>query len=283
MMKDPRFPEVKVNLVEEEGWKCWDPAQKKDFWESDAAYEDFRHLGIHDLELYIDDLWESKNARGRKPRRKLTAGELRWLAEQLKDGDEILEEGIRQPIIDAMAWMYEIAAMPERGDIQDAMESAEESLIDSFGLQEDLWEPVLELEGRRLGPKDWRPRKKLEAEGILNELADHIRFEQEEDHYDRYIIFNFRDAPVVHDLMSRSELPEKDLVHKMEAEFDALRQYYLSDFWRALDSVMKDIDISYRADWRASWKSMLSDHTIGTAARTAITKVLKEMPEEENV
>jgi hypothetical protein len=276
-MNDPRFPPVRISLVEQKEWKPYDPSETSSNWTSDAAWEDFTHMETRDLEPLIDDLSEAKNEKGRSPRRKLTSEEVEWLAVQVKEGNGALEE-TKQAITDALNWMYEAAALPSDSDIEEAMEKAAQTVVEEFSLDVDLWESVLEVEGRRRGPKEWSPRKRFESEHILGKLLDRVTYERKENHYDRYLVFDFRNAQPVHDVLSRSGWPADRIIPELTGEFQSLRIDYTLDVFSELKKIMEDIDVSNRTDWRKAWKSMLTSG-IAVGVQKEMYAALKEMPD----
>lgn len=279
MATDPRFPVRKINLVEQEEWKPFDPSDKIAEWASDAAWQDFSHMSADSLWEYVNDLatWRTK---GKKAPRKFSSEQIQWIAEQFRGRRELVEE-TRNAIIDAMTWMYEAAYLPEKGDIEEAMERAVGVLIYDYPLSHDLWEPVLQLEESRRGPKEWRPRKRLEEREILQDLLKHISFEQEEGHYDRYLVFDFRSSQVVKDLLSRSDWDEPTLTKVLKQEFKDLSDTYLWRFFDALKKIMEDVDISNRTDWKLSWRAMLGSGVVPSVQKE-MAEAVKYMPEVED-
>lgn len=279
MTIDQRFPVRRVNIVEESEWKKhWDPADKISNYASDNAFDEFSYMKAGDLEQYVDDL-ATYRTKGKKAPRKFTSEQIEWIAERVKAQDTRVE-AVNYAIMDALTWMYEAAYMPQKGDILDAMEKAVEILIDDYPLRVDIWAPVLELESqRRIGPKEWRPRKKLETHEVLSDLMKHVSLEQEEDHYDRYLVFDFRSSQVVKDLLSRSDWQEPTIVNALNREFRDLSDTYLWRFFDALKEIMEDLDIPNRTDWRAAWKSMLSSG-VAPGVQKEMAAAVKEMPAE---
>ena len=91
------------------------------------------------MEILIDDLWSASPGKGkRKPRKHLSSEELDRLSIYLKNGEDILEP-LQRAIVDAGQWMYEAAAVPEDGDIEDAMEKAAEAFKGNPEMNDDLW------------------------------------------------------------------------------------------------------------------------------------------------
>lgn len=279
-MNDPRFPVKKVNLVEEETWKKhWDSGGKIMDYANDNACDEFHQMGARDFERYVDDL-ATYRTKGKKAPKKFSSEEIEWIAKRVKAGD-IRVESVGYAIRDALTWMYEAAYTPQKGDVYDAMEQAVKILIDDYPLNLDLWMPVLELEGhRRVGPKEWRPRKKLEAHEVLMGLLKHVEFEQEEGHYDRFLVFDFRSSQVAKDLLSRSDWDEPTLTKVLRREFKDLSDTYLWRFFDALEKIMqRDDDITSRTDWKRAWRSML-DSGVAPDAQKEMAAAVKEMPAE---
>lgn len=266
------FEPIKINLVESSDWKDkWEGAQ----WASDSGWEDFRHMGLATLEGLIDDIASVPPKGKKKSKLDFSSEELKYLAQQLKNGNDKLE-ATQQMITDAGTWMYEASAIPNDGDIEEAMEKATEDFLEET-FSEDLWEPVYSGFVRK-GPMEWSPRKKYEADEILGQLAKQIKFEHEKGHFDRYSIFNFWDAPVVQELFSKYR-GSPEVYRRLKSEFQRLAEQYVKYTLRRLDEVMSDIDVSNRTDWRAAWKSMLASGE-ASAAQKGLVEVLKEMPEE---
>jgi hypothetical protein len=281
MPSDPRFPVRKVNLVEEKDWqKNWDPSDKIGEYAHENAWEDFSHMSVEDVEQYVDDLATYKT-KGKKAPRKFTQAQIRWISEQMRERRDLVEE-TQNSIMDALTWMYEAAYMPQKWDVLDAMENAKESVINNFSLNLDLWEPVLTLQQRRHGPKEWSPRKRMEESEILKDLLKHVELEQEEGHYDRYLVFDFRSSQAVKDLLSRSTWAEIDLVYALQTiEFMAIYNHYITDLVDGLEQIMEDADISNRTDWRKAWRSMLESGIV-PGVQKEMAAAIKEMPAEDD-
>lgn len=274
------FPEIKINLVEQKGWKPYDPSDKIMEWASDGAFDALYHMSTDDIETYVNDLAMALGKRGAKPRRKFTSGEIEWLAQQVKEESPLVEQ-TRYAIQDALTWMYEAAYMPQKVDVQEAMLRAAHSMIEDLDLRKDIWDPVLALEEARRGPKEWSPRKKFQVREILSQLLDNIVFEQEEDYYDRYLVTSFMGAQATKDLLSRSDWEPSMLQNALGREFKDLMNAFLSSFFDHLESGMKDLDIENRADWKKAWKSMLNSG-VAPDVQKEMAAAIKEMPAEED-
>lgn len=276
MNKISRDP-VRVNLVEQEGWKKWDPAHIDLDWILNAAFEDFRHMDESTLEGLVDDLWSSSPGKGkRKPRRQLMSEELEYLAGQLKDYNETLEP-VQRAIVDAAQWMYELASIPVEHDIRESMEKAAEEFKSNPEMTDDLWGPILHQRDSEEGPKGWFPGKRdlITEEQLVDQLTKEITFDRNKGAWDRYIVFDFWSAPAVFRLLKK----HPDFDYRVHREFEHIRSGYLSDFFKALEKEMEGVDVNNRTDWDKNWKSMLSDPSVVSEAQEAIKMVLKDMPE----
>lgn len=277
-----RHDPVHVNLVEQEGWEKYDPASGKFDWIMDSAWQDFRSMDYGTLRGLVDDLWTVSVKGLRKPRVQLSIEELEYLAGRLKNhhhDDDM--ESVQRPIVDAIQWMYEAAVTPNDGDVESAMEHAEEQFKANPEMYDPLWEPVLLLV-REIpkGPKEWAPRAprvgRVTEDQLLDQLLSTISFEHEKDQWDRYLVFDFWSAPAAVELLKRDPKAEEEL----DAEFRNIRLNYVRDFFKGLEKTMKDINIENRSDWKKAWKSMISDRSVVSEARASIRKALREMPDE---
>lgn len=272
------FPELRINLVEQKGWKQYDPSGKIMEWSSDSAFDALHHMSADDLETYVNDLATALGKRGGRPKMRFTSQEIEWLAQKVKDGDPLVEQ-TRYAIQDALTWMYEAAYMPSRTDVRDAMDEATKSMVEDWDLRKDIWDPVLALDEARRGPKEWSPRKKFEMRVILSQLLDQIRLDQEENHYDQYMVTSFLGAQATKDLLSRSDWERSMLENALGREFKDLMDAYLHSFFKHLEKSMEDLDIENRADWRKAWKSMLNSG-VAPGVQKELAAAIKEMPAE---
>jgi hypothetical protein len=271
------FAPTKFNLVEQEGWQRYDTANGKSMdWIHDAGWEDFRHMDLNTLEGLIDDISHVPQKGKKKSKLDFSSEELRYLAEQLKEGNDKLEEPKRL-IVDAATWMYEAAAIPNDSDIESAIEKATEDLISYAEFQEDIWDEIL-TEKVRQGPMEWTPRKRYESAHILKQLSERIKLVHEKGKWDRFLVFDFWEAPIVHELF-RKNRGSASAYEQLKREFQQLSDGYVADLFKYLDKEMENVDINNRTDWNASWKSMLGGGE-PWGAQKELVEVLKEMPEE---
>jgi hypothetical protein len=279
-VSEPRphpFAPIKINLVEQQGWEKYDTASGGLEWAFDSGWEDFRHMDARTLADLIDDIASVPQKGKKKSKLDFDSEELRYLAEQLKEGNDQLQETQRM-IVDAAQWMYEAAAIPTDGDIQDAMEKVKEDFISYEQLEEeDIWEKILTEKVRR-GPMDWSPRKKYEIAEILKQLSERITLKHEKGKWDRFLVFDFWEARIVQELFSRHR-GSPEAYEALKRDFERLSNGYVADVFKYLDKIMKDVDINNRTDWTSSWKSMLGSGE-PWAAQKELVEVLKDRPEE---
>ncbi len=271
---------VRINLVEQEDWERYDPAAGKFDWTIDSAWQDFRALDIGSALVLIHDLWTSSPGKGkRRPRKILSSEELRYLAKKLLENDDVLEP-VRRAIVDAGGLMYQMAATPDDADLKMAMERASQEFNDNPEMSDDLWDPFLLAREIGDGPKGWFPRhgRLVTLRELFEQISGAITFEREEDHWDRYLVFDFWSMPVMKDILKI----HPELEWEFDAEFRNMRGNYRHEFFKALNKIMDSIEISNRTDWRKNWKSMISDGSVVWEAQEAIKKALQDMPEEPN-
>jgi len=273
------FDPIKINIVEEEDWKKkYDSATGALDWVSDQGWEDFRHMDLTTLEGLIEDIIAVPKKGKKKSKINFTPEQLEYLARELKDRSDKLEQTQRM-ITDAATWMYEAAAIPSDKDVEYAMERAKEDFTENQGndLYGDPWDPIID-ENVRNGPKDWSPIKRYSSVEILSQLFQFINFKREKDHWDRYLVFDFWNAPYMQTLFSRWK-GSAWAYDRISSEFKSLAEGYVNDVLKRLGKIMEDVDISNRADWSDSWKSMLKNGE-AWGAQEELAELAKEMPED---
>lgn len=271
---------IRVNIVEEPGWKPYDPGGEIMEWASNSSYEDFRHMSKVDMIELVEDMFgRAKTGPLEWSPRKFALSEedcdIIW--EELKEGGLTGKlETTWQSILDAMQWTWEEAYTPDNGDIRDAMERAAEAVADEYNLDTSPWEPLLERTG-------WDERK------ILESLMGKVSYEREENHYDRFIVFDFGAAEAVKKLLKivyadPEELSEKETLDQLKMDFEGLRDGYVDLFFGKLEKIMRETDASNRTEFRKHWKSMLSDKAqmnhVGEEIRKFVLKARAQVGEE---
>jgi hypothetical protein len=259
----PRHRPLKINIVEEDGWKPYDPGNVKGVWQwaIDNAWDDFTNMSEDTCESLVRDLY--------KPGELDDAG-LERICEQLKD-DHAALENTAQAMMDASQWAWEEAYTPTDGDIAKAMKR-----IGDWIEFDDYWSLIVRPHAEA-GPKDWYPGRKWTETMILEDLESRISYSRKEDAYDRYIVFDWKDAPPVVDLLAKLKRKpgEGGSPADVEADLDAWMGAYMNGFWVILSEVMQDVDTHYRVDFWPHWKSVLRDKDRMKAVAKEISGFLK--------
>jgi hypothetical protein len=261
----------RVNIVEQRRWKPYDPAGETMELASNNAYDEFKHMSKNDLIRLVEDMLgrAKQGPLEWSPRTfVLSDEEYDLILEEIKDYSSDLLETARESIVDALQWMWEVAYMPDDGDIELAVEETDETMADTHGIDESLWEPLLERKG-------WDERTVIES------LAEEVTYERQEGYYDRYIVFNFGEAKAVEKLLKTvyadpEELSEKETVSQLKVEFEALEDSYLDLFFDKLDKIMQNIDAANRTDFKKQWKAMLGDKNQMNAVGKEIREFILE-------
>lgn len=272
-----RLPEIRVNLVEEKGWKPYDPGGDISEWASDNAYEELRSMSASDLADLLDNI-VTKAPQARKrwgPREELEHESLEAVAEAVKAAEPELDT-VRQIILDTLTWAWEEAYMPDDGDIEGAMDDAAESLLDDFSIvsavsagSADLWDAFMEEESGPKIPetKRWGPR--LDDEAVLRDLLSRVRYERKPKHYDRYLVFTWKGSSVIEALerfaIARKLGGRKGAKDALEDLLGSFANEYLAAFWKALSRRMEHVDVGNRADFWKHWRGMLADPDVSLA------------------
>jgi hypothetical protein len=252
-----RLKTIRINLVEEKGWKPYDSAGDIMIWASDNAHEELSRMDRDDCRGLVEDL-----IGGRKL---VQTGPKEWSPRGITVSDEDLDaicdgidnvvpelESTQQAILDALTWSWEVAFTPSDSDIEHAVELAKEEMPDHFDPDDELWEPLLEA-----------PKNAWGASLIVTHLVGPVIDEREENHYERYIKFDINGtAPVLELLKAVRRDPERTVegtIRYLEQELASLSASFVSVFFSKLQRVREDVDVSNRTDFRKQWKSMLSD------------------------
>lgn len=267
-----RFPEVRINLVEQDGWGPWDSGGILAERASDAANEDFHYMPLHDVKNLIEEMAGNELTSGWtgpkewSPRKKtITDEEFEGLAERVKKGESDVET-VRYSILDALTWMYEIAMTPNNGDIRDAMTRTVDYMVSNYEVDEELWEPII---GE--GYQEWN------ESGIVRALSNSVQFVREPDHYDRYLVFDFSLSHPVVELLKKSKWSKKVLDSRLKREFFRFQTIYMDLFFDYLKEEFKDVDITNRTDWKKQWRNMLSDKEQITSVRKEILQATRKI------
>lgn len=248
---------LRINITEESLWKNYDFASSGGIseWASDNAHDDLRNIRGHDCAEYMDDLIQAFIPKSK--RKKISSEDLDRLCEAFMDdmGDF---ESIEYALRDAFTWAWEIAYMPDDGDIETAIKRAKERWDEEIQLA-DYWDLILSDEAKP-GPKEWSPRPRITERQLFDQLEERINYQRKPGHYDRFIEFDFMDAPAVREMKrALKSHPEDGSVDGLLSELEDLARNFLGYLDGALDQVMENSDPHSRWDFRPHWKGVLAD------------------------
>jgi hypothetical protein len=269
-----KIPSWKINLVEEEGWKPWDPAENLMNWTSDAAWEDFRHTSKETCAEWISDILGPFHLKRNPLARPVDDEDIVLVCEAMSDNDELLQNTYRM-IVDSLQWMYEEAAMPRATDIEDALEMALDG-NESWSGFSDAWETLIDS-------RQWT------QETIMKDLLGQVSFAQKPKAYDRFLVFDFGESKAAQTLIGT--LPPATSIRlwsprgakermqynrdSLDRDLEVLKDDVVADLFKGLVKVMERMDLYARTDWDANWKNMLSDKNSVQVARDEIFNFLK--------
>lgn len=280
-----RFKVWKINLVQQPGWKPWDPGGEIAEKAFDLTTEFMRGMKAED-EYYslvlgmVGDLLKPRAESGPQewsPRGQILNDDVRLIAHGLqerKPGLELTLEVIEM----AATWMYETALMPSDRDTRDALLDAKHAALENFDLGEmpdpwdlgydNLWAPLLET-GNTLS-------------GILSEMmGTGIFYLHNEGQYDRFLEFdlNNSNSPT----MLLEEIPRKDwgwVIRAIAEEWKRLSERIVEQVFLILTKDMKNIDVSNRTSWRESWKTTLKATDL-SGARKEMLEYIRDIRKQE--
>lgn len=268
---------VRVNIVEEKEWKenwTWDSSDfddriqryidnySKSLWEEKGEMEGL----VEDILGHFYDDKASDGPREWSPKeRKIGPHGVKKVVRGLQEGRDLIE--VDTMIRDTIQYMYEDAMMPDDDDIQLAMREVRDELIENPDLDYELWDPLLE--------------KGKSQKSIMVQLTNEIAYSRAQQHYDRYIVFDFMNSGIVKNLLEEWPVEDRGWVEDSLQfnEFKALRNNFMGEFFGELEKRMKDSDPDYRTEWKKHWQEMLRQEDRVKAARKDIWKYLETAPE----
>lgn len=261
---------IKINLVEQDGWKNWDYATSGGIseWASDNAWDDWTNMDSSTCQGYVEDL--IKASLPKKEQQKFSRDDLERICEEMQEERVEHFESISQAIIDAHQWAWEIAYSPDDKDVKIAMERAEKSWDWDFHMA-PYWEFI--QKGSEEGPRDWSPRASWTLGQIYDQFMKEIHYERKDDHYDRFMIFDWGKTPAVKRLLEILKTkPNEGDAGAVASDLDDMVSRYLRVFFRELEKRMQDKDIHLHWDLDPHWDIMLKD-------KSAMIGVRKELEE----
>lgn len=279
---------LRINISEEDLWAPYDTARSDTNrnrgnvwdWASDNAWDDWRQIGRECLDI-LKDLVDAYVPKSKA--KKISEYDIRRICEAIKDDDAPFEE-IRQAFVDAATWAWEEAYTPEDSDLEKALEYAMDEAIGEVS-PPTYWGEMLNPNVQ--GPKDWSPLRKFTKKDFLREIEAGISFEHEDNQWDRFIVFDLMDGPVVkymrRKLKSGFADTEGELVTVDAAAFETdMRDHFVDPvihkMGRALDKVMERVEPWQRVDFKKHWKEILRDKSRAKGVEEEILEWLKSTP-----
>jgi len=258
-----KLPSVKVNIVEEEGWKPWSYEERFGELVADFAGESTHELKVDDITEYLEEL--IKPTRGPMSRKRwsvVTQEDLGRAAQAMKDGEL---ESTRMMFQDAAQWMWEEAGTPTDRDIEHAMDAArEESYV---GHLRGEWDEFSEIHG-------------TEANRIAKKLVEAASYEREQNYYDRYIVLSWDDVPeakaFVKWLVKSDYMTEGMAIDLLRDQLQGISDDFVHDTLKALQHGLEDMDWNNRAKWKKHWEASKKEH-----GKAVISEILEWFEKEK--
>jgi hypothetical protein len=262
---------IAINIVERKGWEPW---RSDELTEQVTVLSDEHYKGILEYqgcESLIEGIMGEHYKWGAKE------GPREWSPRGLKIGRMGIKkacigfknrelESVDYMVRDTINFMYEDALTPDDEGINYAIREAKEDWHKKYDLEEWIWEPLLE--------------KNRTERSILLGFMNKIDYVRKQGHYDRDIVFDFRNASEVLSLLQAWPSKDRaDIKKTLEGEYRRLVEAFLKEFFKELHASMKDRDPGNRADWKKHWKFMLADKARVEAVRKDIREFVKQAPE----
>ena len=275
----PKLKPIRINIVEEDGWKNWDYAQTDGIsqWSGDNAWDDWKNMDENTCKGYIVDLLQASMTK--REQKKITEEDLDRICEYMQEDANNMESTSRA-IIDAHTWAWEEAYTPEDLDIEKSMEATSRNWDWDFSMP-DFWQLVLQDEPPE-GPREWSPRGRWTIHSLFKEFVNRVSYERKEGYYDRFMIFDWGNSePVQLLLEALKRHPDEGSRADVEEWLRGMADSYMREFFKALEDRMQNNDPSYKFDLDPHWKSMLKDKSTMKAVRDEIVGFLAQPKKEE--
>jgi hypothetical protein len=275
MLESLRKPR-KVDITKMPIWeKRWDPAgdlmeKASEFTSETARY----YLGGGFLEARIYELapklWNPRE-RGMILNDD-TAVEM--IIRRIQDG---WAENLRTLIDETMQYAYEAAAMPTDSEISQILhDSSEEArLFESYEHYDyaPAWDLIASERARR-SKKEWRPNaiaRSLSYDEVSDALRKSFRYYRENNHYDRYIVFDCWPTVPIQALVGL-KLPEeaqREVLHDISYFYDRVLMW----FEKKLENL--EIDVDARYDFKVPWLEQMKRDDWVEPIRKEIAEILE--------
>ena len=258
-----KLPSVKINIVEEEGWKPWDFAGEFGNIVANASWESIHALKVDDVTEYLEEL--IKPTRGPMVRKRwsvVTQEDLGRAAQAMKDGEL---ESTRMMFQDAASWMYEEAGTPTDRDIDHAIDVAKD---DHYGGHlSGEWDEFAEAYG-------------TEADLIAKKLVNTVSYERQPNYYDRYIALSWQDVPeakaFVKWVVKAGYMTEGMAIDHLKDELKGIAGDFVYNTLEALRRGLEDMNWEDRAKWKKHWEASKKEH-----GKAVISEILEWFEKEK--
>jgi hypothetical protein len=267
------------NIVEHEGWKNYDSATQGGVseWACDNAWDDWTNMDPKYCREYVGDLIQA--ALTKREQKQIDEEDLERICEELRENSRENLETVLNAITDAHTWAWEIAYTPDDGDIEKAIDDAKGTWWEENRLQ-DFWDLIVAPLPE--GPREWSPRPHWSVAQLFKELDERVVYQRKPGYYDRFIIFEWLNAPVV--LAMKNELkkhPEVGSLKNVDQDLNDWADDFMNTFAKALENRMERNEPWQSFDLDPHWKSMLKDKQVLAGAREEILKFLATPAKEE--
>lgn len=277
------YPPAKINLVEHDEWKEYDPTDKMGDYAFQNAMDAVSHMSLQEVVGLAEDVLGA----GRRKAVGMTStqAEAFWEAYDANKDSLTL---FHQLIQDAMTSAYQEAYTPTDADITRAIDLAVDEVANDqdwlYG-HDDLYEV----------------RNKLgydSSKGFVKDLLyQSVYLKRKPGYYDRHLIY----APPSEELLERMKkvqgvqrfagvlewypavdiLKDPHIVKEFTDLFNEIKPDIVRKTFNELVTHMRKIDLENRFDFTSQWKSMLKDPSRIREARQAIVDFLATVPEED--
>lgn len=275
----PKLKPIRINIVEEDGWKNWDYSQTDGVsqWSADNAWDDFTNMDESTCKGYIVDLLQASMTK--REQKRITEEDLERICKELEEDWDSLES-TAHAIIDAHTWAWEVAYTPDDRDIEKSIEATSRTWDWDFSTPEYL-DLILQSEPPE-GPREWTPRKIWTINKLFKEFVSRVSYERKEGYYDRFLVFDWGNSEPIQLLLEiLKRRPNEGSRTDVEAWLQEMAESYTRAFFKNLQDRMQDNDPSYSFDLDPHWRSMLKDKSTMSGVRNELLEFLAQPKKEE--
>lgn len=183
-------------------------------------------------------------------------------------------DNLRQLIVDTIQYAYESAAMPEDVELVQILRDASEEvgLFDLFEYA-PAWDLIASYRARR-SKKEWRPNviaRSMSFDEVLDHLRKAFHYFRENNHYDRYVVFDCWPTMPIQALVGLN-LP-KEAQFEVLSDIDYFYDRVLTRFEHGLENL--EIDVDARYDFKRQWVEQMKRDDWVEPVRKEIAEILE--------